>query len=142
MIERYRDGLVPTAEVDPRLARGEDGLAGIEGSVAGLLDEAELTQGLEAIWARVRRLNRYVEESRPWDLAKDPALAADLDRVLYNLAEGVRVLALLLRAYMPETSTRLLAALAEERDELAAFGSRAGGQRIERIPALFPKLAA
>ena len=88
----------------------------------------------------MRRRNRYVEESRPWDLAKDPALAADLDRVLYNLAEGVRVLALLLAAYMPATSARLLAALAEERDGLAAFGSRGGGQRVERIPALFPKL--
>jgi methionyl-tRNA synthetase len=141
MVERYRDGTVPVAELDPALAGGEDGLEGIEGEVAGLLDAAELTQALEAIWARIRRLNRYVEESRPWDLAKDPALAADLDRVIYNLAEGVRVLALLLDAYMPETSARLLAALGEEGRRLAAFGSRPGGSRVERIAPLFPKLA-
>ncbi len=142
MVERYRDGTIPIAEVDRQLAGGEDGLEGIEGEVAQLLDAAELTQALEAIWARVRRLNRYVEESRPWDLAKDPALAADLDRVLYNLAEGVRVLALLLDAYMPETSERLLAALGEESHALVAFGSHPGGRRIERIAPLFPKLAA
>jgi methionyl-tRNA synthetase len=142
MIERYREGAVPVAEVDPALAGGEDGFANLERDVALLLDGAELTQALEAIWARVRRLNRYVEESRPWDLAKDPALAADLDRVLYNLAEGLRVLALLLYPYVPQSSDRLLATLVEEERALAAFGSRPGGQRVETIAPLFPKLAA
>ena len=73
MIERYRDGVVPDAAVDPALAGGDDGLDGLDSAVRELLDRAELTQALEAIWARVRRLNRYVEESRPWDLAKDEA---------------------------------------------------------------------
>ena len=72
MIERYRDGRVPEAEPDPELAGGEDGLAGLESRIAELLDQVELTQALEEIWVRVRRLNRYVEETRPWDLAKDP----------------------------------------------------------------------
>ncbi len=90
----------------------------------------------------MRRLNRYVEESRPWDLAKDDSQAERLDQVLYNLAEGIRVLALLLVAYMPETSGRLLEALAEGGRELDAFGARQGGARIERIEPLFPKLDA
>ena len=142
MIDRYRDGVVPKAEIDPALAEGEDGLSAVEAEVAELLDRAELTQALERVWIRVRRLNRYVEESKPWELAKAEDRATDLDRVLYNLAEGVRALALLLHAYMPETSDRLLAALGESTRELAAFGSRDGGQRVERIPPLFPKLAA
>ena len=54
----------------------------------------------------MRRLNRYVEETKPWELAKDEAQAERLDTVLYNLAEGIRVLALLLHPYMPETSGR------------------------------------
>ena len=65
MIERYRDGVVPEAELDPELAGGDDGLAGVDAAVRELLDRAELTQALEAIWARVRRLNRYVEEIAP-----------------------------------------------------------------------------
>jgi len=142
MIERYRDGVVPDAEVDPVLAEGADGLTGLDGRVRELLDEVELTQALEQIWARVRRLNRYVEESRPWDLAKDPAEAERLDTVLYSLAEGVRFLALLLLPYLPETSGRLLDALAEGGREMDVFGSRGGGQTIERIPALFPKIEA
>jgi methionyl-tRNA synthetase len=156
MLERYRDGAIPDAAVDPQLADGVDGLAALDATVRELLDRAELTQALGAIWARVRRLNRYVEESRPWDLAKEEAAgaargepdqqrtrsgAADrLDVVLYNLAEGVRVVALLLRAYMPQTSDRLLAALAQQGDELAAFGSRGGGAGVNRIEPLFPKL--
>jgi methionyl-tRNA synthetase len=141
MLERYRESVAPAAELDPALADGDDGLAGLEGRVAELLDGTELSQALEEIWARVRRLNRYVEETRPWDLAR----AGDderLDRVLYSLAEGVRVLALALHAYMPETSDRLLSALGEEGRGLAAFGSRPGGTTIERIPPLFPKLEA
>jgi methionyl-tRNA synthetase len=141
MIERYRDGVVPAAEVDQELAGGDDGLAGVERRVAELLDAVELSQALETIWSRVRRLNQYVEENRPWDLAKDPAAASELDRVLYNLAEGVRVLGLLLHAYMPVTSDRVLDALGESSRELAEFGSGSGGQRAERIPPLFPKLA-
>ncbi|MDX6637245.1 MAG: methionyl-tRNA synthetase [Solirubrobacterales bacterium] len=142
MIERYRDGLVPEAELDPALRGGEDGLDGLVERVSGLLDEAELTTALEEVWARVRRLNRYVEESRPWDLAKDPARAADLDRVLYGLAEGLRVVALLLYPYIPVSTDLLLAALGEDDRGLAQPGSRGGGARVERIPALFPKLDA
>ena len=140
MIDRYREGVVPDATEDPALAEGGDALVGIDGVVRGLLDLAELTQALEAIWSRVRRLNRYVEENKPWELAKDDASAESLDRVLYNLAEGLRVLALTLHPYMPETSGRLLDALAEGSRELDAFGARAGGQRTERIEPLFPKL--
>ena len=60
--------------------------------------------------------------------------------MLYSLAEGIRVLALLLCPYMPRTSDRLLDALAESRRELDAFGAREGGQTIDRIEPLFPKL--
>jgi methionyl-tRNA synthetase len=140
MIDRYRGGVVPDAAEDPALAEGEGALAGVDGEIRELLDRAELTQALEAIWSRVRRLNRYVEENKPWELAKDASQSERLDQVLYNLAEGVRVLALLLHAYMPTTSGRLLDALAEGNRELDAFGARRGGQTIERIPPLFPKL--
>ena len=141
MIERYRDGVVPAAGVDPAIAAGADGLEGVEREVRKLLDRTELTQALEAIWSRIRRLNRYVEESRPWDLAKDDDRADDLDRVLYNLAEGLRVVALLVYPYIPQSSDRLLSALGEGDRALGTFGSRAGGTPLERIEPLFPKLA-
>jgi methionyl-tRNA synthetase len=135
MIERYREGVIPEGKPDPVL-----GLEGFDGEVRALLDEASVSRALEEIWTRVRRLNAYVEETKPWELAKDDSGAGRLDVVLYNLAEGIRFLALLLHPYMPETSGRLLEALSEGNRELDAFGARGGGARIERIEPLFPKL--
>ncbi len=71
MVDRYRDGVVPDAKPDPELSDGADGLDGLGAEVRDLIDRAEPSQALEAIWVRVRRVNRYVEETRPWDLAKD-----------------------------------------------------------------------
>jgi len=142
MLVRYREGVVPNAEVDPALAAGDGGLAALSEEVSALLDRYALSQALEAIWARIRRLNRYVEETKPWELAKDEASAERLDRVLYNLVEGLRVVALALLPYIPESAEKLLAALAEGERGLAAFGSRGGGSKVERIESLFPKLDA
>jgi methionyl-tRNA synthetase len=139
MTERYREGEVPAAELDPAIAADFEGAAD---RVRELLDRSELTQALEEIWKLVRRLNQYVEETRPWDLAKEDGERERLDQVLYNLAEGLRVITLLLHPYMPETSGRLLDALGEPSRELAELGSREGGWRLERIPPLFPKLEA
>ena len=140
MIERYRDGVVPEAATDPALADGDDGLATLRERVCALLDGAEISRALEACWGSVRRLNRYVEEKKPWVLAKDDERSGELDEVLYNLAEGLRVVTLLLHAYMPASTDMLLAALGEDGRELADV--RLPGRRppVERIPPLFPKL--
>ncbi len=139
MIDRYRDGVVPDAELDPALAEGDDALDGLDGVVRELLDRAELTQALEAIWSRVRRLNRYVEETRPWELAKDDASADRLDCVLYNLAEGLRVLALApaplhardRRAGCSTRSPRATASSTRSAPAAAASGS-SGSRRCSR----------
>jgi methionyl-tRNA synthetase len=139
MVERYRAGTVPVAAVDAVL---EEDFEGVVERFCGLLDKAELTQALEEAWKLVRRLNRYVEETRPWELAKDEADPERLDEVLYNLVEGLRVTTLLLVPYLPQTSEQLLSVLGEESRELSDFGSRPGGQRTERVPPLFPKIEA
>jgi methionyl-tRNA synthetase len=138
MIGRYCDGKVPDVAIDAELAADFDGLPA---EVASLLDRAEITQALDRIWARVRRLNRYVEEKAPWKLAKDPGAAAELQTTLRSLAEGLRALTVLLSPYMPESTGKLLAALGDERVELSAaeFGDGAGGGSVGELPQLFPK---
>ncbi len=140
MLVRYRDGVLPDAEVDPSLAEGDAGMAALPGELRELIDRCSLSQGLEAIWARVRRLNRYVEETKPWELARDDSGAERLDRVLYNLGEGLRVVGLSLLPFIPDSAEKLLVALGESERGLAEFGSRPGGARVERIDPLFPKL--
>ena len=143
MIDRYRGGSVLEAEPDPELGPAFNGA--VE-RVSQHLENAELSHALEEIWNLVRRLNQYVEETRPWELAKEEAKTGRLDLVLYNLAEGLRVTTLLLLPYLPETGNRLLDALGEPRAEperpLSDFGDGRGGQKIEKLPPLFPKLEA
>jgi methionyl-tRNA synthetase len=139
MIERYRDGHVPACELDPVLS---DEFSGLPERVAALIDGAQLTLALDEIWQRVRRLNRYVEEQSPWRLAAEPAQAAQLDRALATLAEGLRALTVLLWPYMPASAERLLAALAAP--ELSLEGSAFGAgslARVSRLEPLFPKTA-
>src|SRR3954449_3189006 len=138
MLGRYRDGTVPAVGVDPALEPDFDGLTE---EVAGLLDAAEITQALERVWQRVRRLNRYVEERAPWQLAKDEAKADELSVTLRSLAEGLRVVTVLLTPYIPESAAKLLAALGAPDTSLeqARYGAHPGGQGVEKLAPLFPK---
>jgi methionyl-tRNA synthetase len=132
MVARYREGVLPVGSggdggegahvgagagsqagagaLDPVLAAD---FAGLAERVAELIDRVELTNALDEIWQRVRRLNRYVEEEAPWQLAKDPSRAGDLDRVLGTLIAGLRAVTELLHPYLPASTERLLAALDE-----------------------------
>jgi methionyl-tRNA synthetase len=135
MLRRYRDGRVPGGDLD--LQAEFDGLAQ---DVARRLDGADLTGALEAIWQRVRRLNRYVEEQAPWALAKDDARSADLDRVLRTLAEGVRLLAVLLWPWIPSSAEKLLTAL--DRVDVNYARTQFGAdvpETVAELEPLFPK---
>ena len=140
MIDRYRDGRCRRQRWIRSWPAVTGGLEGLGAEVSDLIDRSEPSQALEAIWVRVRRVNRYVEETRPWDLSKDDSEADRLDQVLYSLVEALRVLTLALLPYMPESAEKLLGALSEEERGLGEFGSKGGGYAVERIPPLFPKL--
>jgi methionyl-tRNA synthetase len=144
MISRYREGVVPDVEPDAALTAEFDALPD---EVCALLDHAELTQALDRIWQRVRRLNRYVEEQAPWKLAKDPDEAERLDTVLRSLADGLRAVTVLLHAYMPETTERLMDALGQDGTAFelsgARLGAAPGGATVKLLdPPLFPKQQA
>jgi methionyl-tRNA synthetase len=138
MIGRYREGVIPDVAVDPAL---DPDFEGLSERVMELIDVTDLTGALDEIWQRVRRLNRYVEERAPWQLAKDEANAAELDATLRSLAEGLRVVTVLLHPYMPSTCERLLDALGSPALDLggARFGAAPGGQTTGPLEPLFPK---
>jgi methionyl-tRNA synthetase len=138
MIRRYRDGVVPEADTDPDLAAEFDGLAQ---QVCDLMDAAEVSTALDLVWRRVRRLNRYVEERAPWQLAKEAASAGELDVTLASLAEGLRVVSVLLAPYLPATVGKLLEALgaADVAIEAARFDGHVGDNTVTALEPLFPK---
>lgn len=141
MVHRYRGGEVQgqpaaaiAAELDP-----------LAGRVAELIDAGQPSQALDAIWTGVRRLNRYVEETAPWTLAKDESRAAELDEVLATLVAGVRVLALLLHPFLPASTEKLLRALTPGGGDpaLAYAGAQLAaalpGGPIAELEPLYPK---
>jgi methionyl-tRNA synthetase len=137
MVDRYRGGVVPEADPAPELVAAFDGVLDRVGT---LLDSAEISKALDEIWDLVRRLNRFVEETKPWELAKEEGSGDPLDRSLYSLAEGLRVVTQLLHPFMPTTTGRLLDQLAEPSRGLSEFGSRPGGVPVRSGDPLFPKL--
>jgi methionyl-tRNA synthetase len=139
MIGRYRDGIVPSAEPDGALAADFDDLSE---AVHRHIDDIELTGALDEIWQRIKRLNRYVQDEQPWQLAKDETQAERLDQALYSLAEGLRVVSVLLQPFMPTSAERLLRALgqADLSLETARFGAVAGGTQIGELGQLFPRV--
>ena len=141
MIGKFRDGVVPSASVPDALVGDFDGAAE---RVQAQLDEVDLSGALETIWQLVRRLNQFVQDEQPWKLAKDDGAADRLDAVLYGLAEGVRVVSVLLHPFMPEKTEQLLAAFGQEALDLggARLGAVGGGARIGELAPLFPRIEA
>jgi methionyl-tRNA synthetase len=142
MIARYREGRLRPVEVSADLASELD--LAREG-IAARLDGFDITGALEVVWELVRRLNRHVEQTAPWELAKDEARSEELDRVLYELADGLRAVAVALAAFVPETSEQILAALRQPADTAwagVAAGRAVAVDEIEAAPPLFPRVDA
>ena len=139
MVGKYRGGVVPQADPAPEMAMQFDGLAT---AVQARIDAVEVSAALDDIWERVRALNRYVTECEPWKLAKDESAAAELDAVLYTLAEGLRVVSVLLAPWMPTATARLLDALGQPDTSLATaeLGAVGGGAQLGELGQLFPRV--
>jgi len=141
MLAKYRDGRIPLAP-----GHGDQAaLERLETEVPKRLDEFDLTGALDLIWDSVRSLNKFVTDTKPWELAKDETKAGELDRVLYALADGLRAVAVALHAYLPETTPQILRALGQPEDfawSRVALGQTVEGEGIEPAPPLFPRVEA
>src|SRR5580765_1416339 len=111
MIARYRDGTLARSP-----GPGAIDAEALRAALVEHLDRFDITAALEEIWQAVRRLNRYVEANAPWELAKDESKAAELDAVLYDLADGLVAVAVAVSPYLPETAPRILQALGQPVD--------------------------
>lgn len=128
MVTKYRAGIVPPAaqqdETGGRLvADGENTVAEYEKSV----ESYALSDTIKLVWSFIGRANKYIDESQPWVLARDEADRAKLDTVLYNLAESLRVSAVLISPFMPQTAPRIWSQLGL--DDVKPFGE----VRLEEI---------
>jgi methionyl-tRNA synthetase len=140
MVARYREGRIPAAGPSSPFRAQLDELGP---TVAARLDRFDLSGALDEIWHLVRALNRYVEAQAPWQLAKDEANAAELDRTLFDLTDGLRVVAIALAPYLPETAPRILASLGQSPDvtwDRVRYGLTEPVGGIEPAAPLFPRV--
>ena len=148
MAEKYFGGTLPGD------CRGDDAQDGeLLALVKGLRDRYEeqmekfqFQNGLEEIFKVIQRANKYIDETAPWVLARDmeangPRLAA----VLYNLLETVRVCAVLLTPFMPESCGKIFAQIGAEEsartwDSAARWGVLPAGVSVSKGDSLFPRI--
>jgi len=99
---------------------------------------------IDDVFDLLRRSNKYIDETLPWNLAKDPADLPRLKTVIYNLCEAIRVSAVLLHAYIPQTSDSILDQLntqARDLESVNAFGGLVNGTTVTPTPTiLFQRL--
>jgi methionyl-tRNA synthetase len=140
MIARYREGRVTPGRPNDEL---RESIEALRAKLVARFDAWDLTGALEDIWELVRWLNRHVEATAPWQLAKDEARAEELDAVLYDLADGLRAVAVALSPYLPETAPQILAALCQPVElglDRIAYGVTPETDGIAAAEPLFPRV--
>ncbi|PZS08915.1 MAG: methionine--tRNA ligase [Chloroflexi bacterium] len=151
MLTRYRGGEVPApgdqAETEKAL---QETAENIPPQVSQALDDYNPQAALDISWQLVTRANKYVEETAPWQLAKqehqgDSEAAERLSTVLYTLGESVRLIGVLLEPFLPETAGKILEQLGCAQSEPAGWadaltwGRSEPGTTVAAPEPLFPR---
>ena len=146
MIEKYHGGVVTHKEGTE--AVDKEFIALVNETVAGYsdaMDHMELNQAIKDVWNLIGRANKYIDETAPWILAKDPAQAERLQAVMYNLAEALRIIAILIASFVPVTAPKIYEQLGLGKPESffmadAVWGKLATGTKVQKGEPLFPRI--
>lgn len=148
MVGKYNGGIVkaPTdaSTVDQSLIEmGQDTVSQFETS----MEKMELSATIKNVWAFISRTNKYIDETSPWVLAKDTERAGELDTVLYNLVESLRIISVLISPFMPVTAEKVWQQLGlvqpfatVELDDIKVWGGTPAGMKIGTPEQLFPRI--
>lgn len=144
MTKKYFDGIVPapTDENDVDKDLKATVKKAIDTSVS-LMNDYHVADSLEEIFLMLRRANKYIDETMPWALAKDEANKPRLATVIYNLLEAIRVGAVLLKPYIPETAKSIFAQLGTDRSDfgsISEFGALESGKPLGEAFTLFKRI--
>jgi methionyl-tRNA synthetase len=147
MIHRYAEGVVPTADLQLLTREPERALAAEAGSlveaVKASLGGFQLSTALRDIWDLIGSTNRYIVLREPWALAKS-GRSAELSTALYVAGDTVRLIAELIRPFMPDTAERTLRMIGLEPEPAAWMSLQPGGlqpgTRLGSPAPLFPRI--
>lgn len=146
MIEKYNDCIIPSPKTNGGF---HDELKSIAESMPAKVDSAmdrlQFNEALEEVWKLIRRSNKYVDETMPWALAKDESKKDELDTVLYNLAESLRIATVMISPILHITADKIFNQLGVSEDirtyeSSKEFGLIKEGTKINKGEILFPRL--
>ena len=148
MVEKYFGGTLPkTDAAEPMDAELLELAKSLRGRCEAQMEKYQFQNALDEIFQVIQRANKYIDETAPWVLAKDEAKKPRLATVLYNLLETVRVCAVLLTPFMPESCEKIFARLGADADartweSAARFGVLPDGVTVRKGDAIFPRIDA
>jgi methionyl-tRNA synthetase len=146
MVEKYFDAIVPApicvGNYDNELLELAKTLPD---EVANFMDKLDFSSALGAIWRLVGRANKYIDETMPWALAKDPEAKDRLGTVLYNLIESIRIVTVMITPVMPTLPGQIWKQLGinpteNENWTATSWGGTKPGQKVSKTQALFPRI--
>ena len=150
MAHKYFNGVVP--QPDPSVEREMD--LGLEENARNAInaycvsmEQFAFHKGLAAVWEFITHMNKYVDVTAPWVLAKDKAARKQLETVIYNLLEGLRIISGLIYPVMPDTAASMQSHLGLNGDDpffkldrLMNWKGLKAGTRLKKSVSLFPRI--
>jgi methionyl-tRNA synthetase len=147
MTLKYFDGVTPgeweATEHDALIEQQGEKLHAI---VSEHMDALRLPEALADIWSYIGSLNKYIDLTMPWVLAKDEANKKTLASVMYHLTEGLRIVSVLLVPFIEDTAKKIQDVLGIEDetlvdwDSIAKFGKNVCGLTVKKTAPLFPRI--
>ncbi len=148
MIKKFCDGKIPQPgelhEIDKEL---QDMSLNLSERVNDLLEKFEFNNALKEIWKLINRTNKYIDETAPWDLAKNSDTRERLDTVIYHMSEVLRVVTVFIGPFMPKTPEKVYEQLGIKDiaechtwESIKTWGALPVGTVIKRGKPLFPRL--
>jgi len=139
LIVNLADGKVPAPGLEALDAAAERAVR----EAAAALETFACSRALASIWEFIGAVNRFVDTTQPWALAKQADGRAKLDGVLYALAESLRLLGIVLAPFLPDASAKIRAALGQTGEPKladATWGGLAAGTTVQKLSGLFPRI--
>jgi len=144
MVNKYFDGVVVNKEVKEDV---DDDLIKVVMACVNKVDikmnELRVADSLDYVFEIFRRCNKYIDETMPWVLAKDESKSDRLSTVLYNLVEAIRIGAVLLQAYLPDTASNIFRQLNTNHttyETINKFGAYVSGSKLGEAKVLFQRI--
>ncbi|WP_294159413.1 methionine--tRNA ligase [uncultured Selenomonas sp.] len=151
MTLKFQDGVLTAPQGESEVDRSlkVDAMATVQAFATGM-EDMKLSDTIKTVWAFIGRANKYIDETAPWALAKDPAKKQELANVMYNLAESLRLISVLISPFMPQTSERIWNQLGltdagkawsdVQLEDAETWGGVPAGLHVGKPEQLFPRI--